>query len=343
MALKKEGLTYEDVVRDVRDGHFKPFYYLMGEEPYYIDRISDYIVERALKEEERDFNLTILYGNETTVDTVINAAKRYPMMAERQVVVVREAQNLPNKEALSLYLQHPQPSTVLVLCHKHGTLDRRKKPATDIAKYGGVLFESKRLYDSQLPGFVTSYLRRKKIGIEQEAALLLCESVGSNLDRLVGEMDKLVLALPGGEQRLTAELIERHTGISKEFNNFELVNALVVKDVFKANRIVNYLDSNPKSFALPLTLTVLFNFFSNLMLAYYAPQRTEEGIAEWIGQPRWQVTRNIIPAMRNYSGVKVMQIIGELRVTDARSKGVDNPNTSSGELLKQLIYFILHG
>ncbi len=343
MALKKDTPSYEEVVRDIRDGHFKPLYYLMGEEPYYIDRISDYIVERALKEEERDFNLTILYGSETTAEAVINAAKRYPMMAEHQVVVVREAQNLPNKEALSLYLQHPQPSTLLVLCHKHGTLDRRKKPATDIVKCGGVLFESKRLYDSQLPGFVTTYLRRKKIAIAPEAAQLLCESIGSNLDRLAGEMDKLALALPGGEQRLTAEVIERHTGISKEFNNFELVNALVTKDVFKANQIVNYLDSNPKGFALPLTLTVLFNFFSNLMLAYYAPQRTEEGIADWIGQPRWQVTRNIIPAMRNYSGVKVMQIIGELRVTDARSKGVDNPNTSSGELLKQLVYFILHG
>ncbi len=341
MAAKKEGVTYEEIVRAVRAGNFAPVYYLMGEESYYIDKVSEFIVDSALKEEERDFNLTVCYGADVTADEVVNAAKRFPMMAQRQVVWVREAQNLQGKERLSFYLEHPQPTTVLILCHKHGVLDRRKKLASDIQK-AGVLFESKKLYESQLPGFVSAYLRRKGVAMEQNAVMMVCESVGSDLSRLSGELDKLVLALPEGETRIGASFVERHVGISKEFNNFELVSALVVKDVLKVNRIVKYFNDNPKNFSLQLTLSVMFGFFSNLMLAYYAPKRTEEGIAEWTEQPRWQVGRNILPAMRNYTGVKVMQIIGKLRETDAKSKGVGNTMATPGDLLKELAYFILH-
>lgn len=341
MAAKKEGVTYEEIVRAVRAGNFSPVYYLMGEESYYIDKVSEFIVDSALKEEERDFNLTVCYGADVTADEVVNAAKRFPMMAQRQVVWVREAQNLQGKERLSFYLEHPQPTTVLILCHKHGVLDRRKKLASDIQK-AGVLFESKKLYESQLPGFVSAYLRRKGVAMEQNAVMMVCESVGSDLSRLSGELDKLVLALPEGETRIGASFVERHVGISKEFNNFELVSALVAKDVLKVNRIVKYFNDNPKNFSLQLTLSVMFGFFSNLMLAYYAPKRTEEGIAEWTEQPRWQVGRNILPAMRNYTGVKVMQIIGKLRETDAKSKGVGNTMATPGDLLKELAYFILH-
>ena len=220
-------------------------------------------------------------------------------------------------------------------------LDRRKKLASDIQK-AGILFESKKLYESQLPGFVSAYLRRKGVAMEQNAVMMVCESVGSDLSRLSGELDKLVLVLPEGETRIGASFVERHVGISKEFNNFELVSALVAKDVLKVNRIVKYFNDNPKNFSLQLTLSVMFGFFSNLMLAYYAPKRTEEGIAEWTEQPRWQVGRNILPAMRNYTGVKVMQIIGKLRETDAKSKGVGNTMATPGDLLKELAYFILH-
>ena len=341
MAAKKEGVTYEEIVRAVRAGNFSPVYYLMGEESYYIDKVSEFIVDSALKEEERDFNLMVCYGADVTADEVVNAAKRFPMMAQRQVVWVREAQNLQGKERLSFYLEHPQPTTVLILCHKHGVLDRRKKLASDIQK-AGILFESKKLYESQLPGFVSAYLRRKGVAMEQNAVMMVCESVGSDLSRLSGELDKLVLALPEGETRIGASFVERHVGISKEFNNFELVSALVAKDVLKVNRIVKYFNDNPKNFSLQLTLSVMFGFFSNLMLAYYAPKRTEEGIAEWTEQPRWQVGRNILPAMRNYTGVKVMQIIGKLRETDAKSKGVGNTMATPGDLLKELAYFILH-
>ncbi len=341
MAAKKEGITYEEIVRSVRAGNFAPVYYLMGEESYYIDKISEFIVEAALKEDERDFNLTVCYGTDVSVDDVINAAKRFPMMAERQVVWVREAQNLQGKERLSFYLEHPQLSTILILCHKHGTLDKRKKPYTDIQKQG-VVFESKKLYDSQLPGFVTAYLQRRGLTMEQNAVMMICEYVGSDLSRLSGELDKLILALPTGEKRVDATFVERHIGVSKDFNNFELVAALVSKDLLKANRIVKYFNDNPKNFSLQVTLSVLFGFFSNLMIAYYAPIRTEEGIAEWVEQPRWQVTRNILPAMQKYSGVKVMQIIGKIREMDAKSKGIGNTIATPGDLLKELIYFILH-
>lgn len=339
---KSDGnVSYEEIVRQVRAGQFKMVYYLMGEESYYIDRVCDYIVAQALREEERDFNLTVFYGPDTDIATVINTAKRYPMMADRQVVVVREAQGLDNKDALVFYLEHPQPTTVLILCHKHGTLDRRKKLADLILKKG-ILFESKRLYDSQLPGFVTSYLRRKGIGIEADAVQLLCDHVGSDLNRLAGELDKLVLAYPNQQGRISSKSIERQIGLSKDFNNFELLNAMVEKNVQKAFTIVKYFNSNPKSYSIQVTLAVLFNFFSNLMLAYYAPQKSEDGIAAWIGLPKWQVVRNIIPAMKKYSGVKVMQIIGEIRKTDAKSKGVGCSNISNGALLKELIYFVLH-
>lgn len=346
MAKKQTGIGYEDIVRQVRSGDFKPIYYLMGEESYYIDRVADYIVEQALTEDERDFNLTILYGPQTTGEDVVNAAKRYPMMAERQVVVVREAQNLPHKEVLAFYAEKPLASTVLVICHKNGTLDMRTSLAKGIQK-AGVIFESPKLYDRELPSFVTNYVRRKGFEIAPEANQILCEHVGADLSRLASELDKLVLALnasgrKGEGLRIDAQLIEEHIGISKEYNSFELVTALAAKDVLKANRIVKYFDSNPKNFALQPTLATIFKFFSDLMLAYYAPLKTEEGIAAWLEQSVWQVRRNLTTAMRQYTAMKVYTIIGEIRKTDAASKGVGGQKTTDGDLLKELVYTILH-
>ncbi|MBR2379490.1 MAG: DNA polymerase III subunit delta [Paraprevotella sp.] len=342
MAVKKEGITYEEIVRSVRAGKYAPIYYLMGEEDYYIDRLSEFITNSALKEDEKDFNLTVCYGADVTVDDVINAAKRFPMMAERQVVLVREAQQLEERDKLSFYLAHPQPSTVLILCHKHGVLDRRKKLAADIQKVG-VLFESKRLYDNQLPSFVTSYLQRKDgIKMDSNAVLMICEHVGSDLSRLTGELDKLILALREGEKQINADFVERHVGISKDFNNFELLAALIDKDVLKVNRIVKYFNDNPKGYSLQLTLSTLFGFFSNLMVAYYSPVKTEEGIAEWIEQPVWQVRKNILPGLKKFSDVKTMQIIEKIRETDAKSKGIGNTIADSGALLTELTHFILH-
>lgn len=340
MAKKQSGITYEQIVRDVRAGEFKPIYYLMGEEAYYIDRISDYIVEQALTKDERDFNLTILYGPQTTGEEVVNAAKRYPMMAERQVVVVREAQNLPHKEALAFYAQKPMPSTVLIICHKNGKLDQRTNLAKELQK-SGIVFESAKFKDYQLPGFVRNYVHRKGLEIELDACSILCDHVGADLNRLAGELDKLVVAV-GEKGRINAQTIQDNIGISKEYNYFELVAALAEKDSMKAYRIVKYFDSNPKDFALQPALATLFKFYSDLMLAYYAPSKSKEGIAAWLEQPAWQVERNILPAMRVYSAMKVYTIISEIRRTDGASKGVGGQKTTDGDLLKELVYFILH-
>lgn len=338
---KKTGPTYDVIVRDVRAGDVKPVYCLMGAESYYIDRLSDFIVDSALKPEERDFNLFTFLGAESTVDAVINAAKGFPMGARRLVVVVKEAQNLANFDRLEFYLRQPQPSTVLVLCYKNGTLDRRKKIVGMIEK-AGVLFESPRLYDSQLPGFIREYMKRLHLDVDARACALLAEYVGADLNRLVGELDKLVVALPEGQHTVTVDLVEHQVGISKDFNIFELQDALAQKDMAKVSRIVNYFDKNPKANPIQKTLPALFKFFSNLMLAYYAPERTERGIANWLGLADWQVRRNVLPAMKNYTGTKVMKILGEIRRTDARSKGVENPSTPNGELMEELLYFILH-
>ena len=339
MAAKE--ITYEEIVRDLKNRVYKPVYYLMGEESYYIDRISDYIAQTVLTEEEKEFNQTILYGLETDVATIINTAKRYPMMAEYQVVIVKEAQNVKKMEELSYYLQKPLASTILVICHKHGVLDKRKKLAAEIDKVG-VLFESKKIKDSQLPGFISSYLKRKSVDIEPKASEMMAEFVGTDLSRMAGELDKLIITLPQGTRRITPEQIERNIGVSKDYNNYELKNALVVRDVLKANKIIKYFEDNPKANPIQTTLSVLFGFFSNLMLAYYAPEKTEQGIANQLGlKLSWQA-KEYMAAMRVYSGVKVMQIIGEIRYCDARSKGVENSSLSDGDLLRELVYKILH-
>lgn len=333
--------TYEEIARDLKNRIYKPVYYLMGEESYYIDRISEYIAQTVLNENEKEFNQPILYGADTDIATIINAAKRYPMMSKYQVVIVKEAQGVKNIDELSYYLQKPLESTILVLCHKHGVLDRRKKLAAEIEKVG-VLFESKKIKDTQLAGFITSYLKRKSIEIEPKASEMMAEFVGTDLSRMAGELEKLIITLPKGQKRITPEQIEQNIGISKDYNNYELRNALIIKDVFKANQIIKYFEENPKTNPLQMTLSVLFNFFSNLMLAYYAPEKSEQGIAAQLGlKSPWQ-SKDYLAAMRKYSGVKVMQIIGEIRYCDAKSKGVGNSSLGDGELLRELVYKILH-
>lgn len=342
MAAKQtNGVTYEEIIRDVKAGNLSPIYYLMGEEDYYIDRISEYIVSSVLREDERDFNLDVLYGAETTANQVIQYAQGLPMMASHRVVLVREAQALNDREQLAPYLAHYNPSTVLIMCHKHGKLDARRELAKEVKRVG-VLFESKRLADYQLPGFVTSYFKRKGVDCEPSAAQMLAEYVGSDLSRLSTEMDKLLLAMPEGGVRVSSSLIEEQTGISKEYNNFELQNALAVRDALKVNRIVKYFNTNPRSFALPLTLSSLFGFFSDLMQSYYAPASDESSVANWLGKTTWQVRQAIMPARQKYKAVKVMQILSEIRRTDAKGKGVGGCRTTPGDLLAELVFFILN-
>ncbi|MGM9688345.1 MAG: DNA polymerase III subunit delta [Alloprevotella sp.] len=335
------GPSYEEIVRSVRAGDIKPVYYLMGDESYYIDRVAGFIVDTLLPPEERDYNLITLYGPEADVDALMAAAKRYPMGGRWLVIVVKEAQHLRQAERLELYLRQPQPSTVLVLCHKNGTLDRRLKVSALIAKTG-VLFESRRLYDSQLPAFVRDYLKRRRVAAEPGAAELVADFVGSDLNRLAAELDKVLLALPPDGHTLTADLVRQHIGQSKNYTVFELLDALGEKNVTKVNQIAKYFDNNPKDNPIQKVLPALFRYFANLMLAYYAPDRSEAALAAWLNQSEWQVRKNVLPALSHYSGVKVMHILSELRHTDARSKGVDNPFTPNGELLRELLFFILH-
>lgn len=339
--MAKQEITCDDILKELRTKQYRPVYYLMGEEPYYIDLIADYITDNILTETEKEFNLTVVYGADVDIATVINAAKRYPMMSEHQVVVVKEAQNIRNMEELSYYLQKPLLSTILVICHKHGVLDRRKKLAAEIEKTG-VLFDSKKVKDAQLPAFITSYMKRKGIDVEPKATAMLADFVGTDLSRLTGELEKLIITLPKGHTRVTPEQIEKNIGISKDYNNFELRSALVEKDVLKANKIIKYFEENPKTNPIQMTLSLLFGFFSNLMLAYYAPEKSEQGIANMLGlRTPWQA-KDYLAAMRRYNGVKTMQIIGEIRYADAKSKGVGNPSLSDGDILRELVFKILH-
>lgn len=338
MAKKESVLTYDVVVRNIQERQFKPIYYLMGEESYYIDRLSEYIANNVLTEEQKDFNFTTLYGAETDINTVIMTASRYPMMSDYQVVLVKEAQNLKNLDALSAYLKKPQPQTVLVFCHKNGTLDRRKKVVADIERVG-FLFESKKLYERDLPPFIVSYVQRKGMTIDQKSVSLLVDFVGADLNRMASELDKLGIK---GERRITADLIEQNIGVSKEFNTYELKNALAARDVFKANRIVKYFDKNTKAYPIQMILPSLFGYFSNLMVAHYANPKTEAGVMDALGlRQAWQVKEYML-GMRNFSARKTMEIISAIRETDARSKGFGNSMASSGELLQELTYFILH-
>ena len=339
--MAKQEITCDDILKELRAKQYRPVYYLMGEEPYYIDLIADYITDNILTETEKEFNLTVVYGADVDIATVINAAKRYPMMSEHQVVVVKEAQNIRNMEELSYYLQKPLLSTILVICHKHGVLDRRKKLAAEIEKTG-VLFESKKVKDAQLPAFITSYMKRKGIDVEPKATAMLADFVGADLSRLTGELEKLSITLPKGHTRITPEQIEKNIGISKDYNNFELRSALVEKDVLKANKIIKYFEENPKTNPIQMTLSLLFGFFSNLMLAYYAPEKSEQGIANMLGlRTPWQA-KDYLSAMRRYNGVKTMQIIGEIRYADAKSKGVQNSSMTDGDILRELVFKILH-
>ncbi len=342
MAEKKSVATFEEVMRALKAGRFMPVYILMGEEAYYIDKIVDFIAQNAIREEERDFNQTFVFGSDVSAAQVADMAKRYPMMAERQVVIVKEAQNIRNWDRLETYFENPQPTTILVLAYKNGVIDGRKKILPKAQK-AGVVFESKKKRDYELPGFIEGYLKMNQCTIDNKSAQMIADHIGADLSRLTSELDKVILSLPENERRITPDVVEQQIGVSKDFNGFELRNAIVNRDVFKANNIVKYFDKNPKTGNAFMLVPMLFSYFQNLMLAYYAPGKGNENeIARWLDLRAGWAAKEYIIGMRNYSGVKVMQIIGKIREIDAKSKGLDNPNTGVGELLKELIFFILH-
>ncbi len=340
--MAKKEYTFEEICRDIVACKFQPVYILMGEEPFFIDRITDLLIGNVLSDAERDFNQVIMYGADTDAGAIINAARRFPMMAERQLVVVREAQLVRDIDLLTAYVKNPLQSTVLVVNYKYKNLDRRKSLAATAEKVG-VLFESKKIPDYKMPAFITSLLQQRSISVDPKAAQMLSDFLGNDLSRLSKELDKLALILPEkAPKRVTSELVEQNIGISKEYNNFELIKAIAVKDILKANRIAQYFEKNPKNNPIQMTLPIIFNYFSNLMICHYAKDKSETGLMEELGLRGTFQVKDYISGLRNYSAMKVFNLISEIRTTDARSKGVENTSTADADLLKELLYKILH-
>lgn len=340
--MAKANITHREILEMIRRKEYVPIFLFMGEESYYIDRLAEYIADNVLTKDEKDFNQTIIYcTRETNVADVINCARRYPMMAKYQVVIVKEAQNLLKIDELSVYAQNPMQSTILVICYKNGKVDGRKKLVPAVDKVG-IVFESVKVREGMLPQFITEYLQRKQITIEERACLMMAESVGADLSRLAGELDKLVLALPTGQKRITTDLVQSHVGVSKEFNVWELRSAIANRNIQKSNTILYYMEQNVKANPPVMTVSTLFNFFALLMQAWYSPDRTEQGLMKHLDlRPIWQL-REYTTAMRNYSALKVMRIIGKLRETDARLKGINRGNLSDADIMHELLFFILH-
>lgn len=339
--MAKKEYTYEEICKDIRQKKFMPIYFLMGEEAFFMDQITELVIENALEESERDFNQLILYGADTDVATILNAARRFPMMSKYQLVIVREAQMLRNIEELTFYAKKPLESTILVINHKYKTLDRRKSLASAIEKVG-VLFDSKKVPDYKLPGFITSYLQQRKIGIDPKASQMLADFLGNDLNKLTKELEKLMLVLPADQRRITPELVEQNIGISKEYNNFELIKAIALKDILKANRIVQHFEKNPKSNPIQMTLPVLFNYFTNLLICYYTADKSDASLMQAMGLKSSFQLKDYQQGLRNYPPMKVFNLIGDIRTCDAASKGINNISASDGELLKELLYKILH-
>jgi DNA polymerase-3 subunit delta len=341
--MAQAAVTYESVMHDLKARDFKPIYYLMGDESYYIDKISDWIAENVLQPEEKDFNQTVLFGSDVNASQIVDAAKRYPMMSEHQVIIVKEAQNVKNVEPIEKYLKAPMSSTILVMCHKNGTIDGRKREYVKAIQQAGVLFESKKLRERDLPSFIEQYLKGREASIDPKSTQMIADAIGADLSRLTGELDKVLLSLPESDRRVTPQVVEDQIGVSKDYNAFEFRDAIVNRNILKANQIIKYFDENPKAGGLYALLPMMFSYFQNLMLSYYCPQKgSQEALAQWLDMKSPWGARDYITGMRNYSGMKVMQIISKIREIDAKSKGLDNPNTAPGELMKELIFFTLH-
>ena len=333
--------SYSLVRKEILKKEFKPIYLFMGEESFFIDDLTDMMDKMILSETERDFNHSLFYGVDSDVRTIISTCQRYPMMAEYQVVIVKEAQRLDNFDLLELYAKNPQKSTILILNYKNGTVDGRKAVVKAIDKVG-VIFESKRLYDNQVPAFIDSYYRERGVQIDGKSTQMLVDYVGNNLSKLVMELEKLQVVLSNKQPRVTPELIEKHIGISKDFNNFELINAIANKDRAKAYRIVNYFEQDQKNNPLVMTLYSFIYYFNNLVECYWLPQKSQQSVMKALNFRSTFMTSDYMAGLRNYTVNEVMAIISELRTFDAKSKGIDNPPyTTNGELLRELVARIM--
>ena len=328
------------IVNDIKAGKLKPIYFLMGEEPYYIDRLSDYIENNVLTEEEKGFNQTVLYGRDVTVEDIVSAAKRYPMMAERQVIIVKEAQDLVKTiDKFESYASDPVPTTVLVLCYKYKTLDKRKK-VTKLFEKSGLVFESKKLYENQVGQWITRVLQAKKYSIEPKASAMLVEFLGTNLEKINNELEKLQIILPVGST-ISANHIEENIGFSKDFNIFELRKAIGEKNQLKSYKIAQYFSENPKDHPLVMTTGMLFSFFVQLLQYHGLKDKNPKNVAAVLKVNPFFL-KDYDVALRNYPMKKVSKIVTLLREIDVKSKGVGANALPQHELLKEMLVGIFN-
>ncbi len=331
----------KQIVASIKNGDLRPIYFLMGEESYYIDRLSEYIETHVLNETERGFNQMVLYGRDVTIDDIIGQAKRYPMMSEKQVVIVKEAQDLSRTiEQLSSYAKHPQPSTVLVINYKYKKIDKRKALYKALKDSGAIVFESKKLYENQVSDWIRRVLAGQGYKISPKASQMLVEFLGTDLSKIDNELNKLKIVLPKGTE-ITPEHIEINIGISKDYNNFELRKAIATKNVVKAHKIIKYFGDNPKDNPMVVTVALLFNFFSQLLHLHGMVDKSPRSVASTLKVNPYFVNE-YLDATRHYPMKKVSTIISMLREADVRGKGVGSNAVPQSDLLKELLVRILN-
>lgn len=331
-------MTFEQIIKDIKQRKFSPIYLLSGEESYFIDKISELLIKTVLSSEEKEFNQSILYGLDTDPVTVISEAKKYPMMAEHNLVVVREAQLLKKIELLESYAEQPVQSTILVLCYKK-KVDKRKK-VFKLLGQKGLHFESNKLYENQVPDWIMKHVSKAGYHISVRNATLITDFLGTDLANISNELGKIILNLPEGTN-ITGDIIEQNIGINKEYNSFELNSALGHKNVVKANRIAFYFGENEKKYPIPLIMSNLYTYFSKILKLHYAQGRSPKELPTFLGVHPYFI-KDYQLAARNYNRFKLMDIIGVLREYDLKSKGIANNSVPDRELLKELVYRILH-
>lgn len=338
-------MDHVSIIRDIRAGQLAPVYSLMGEEPYFIDQITEVLEKEVLNEAEKAFNLTVVYGRDVSMDAVIQTAKGFPMMGDKQVVVVREAQAMDDwrrsasLDSLAHYIAQPQPATVLVFAYKGKKMDARSK-AVKALKSTGVWFESKALKEARIPAWVRSYLESSDFQVTEKAAHLLAEFLGTNLSKLKGELDKLMIVVPKGQQ-ITEDHVERNIGISKDYNIFELQKALGSKNIERTNRIISYFLNNPKVYPIQMVLPMLFSFYSKLLVLSKLTDKSSRAVASALKISPY-FTDDYMVASRNYSFDKTTRILGYLREMDRKSKGLDVDKIEVEPLFREMIFKMLH-
>lgn len=332
--------TFEEIMSDLKNRIYKPVYFLAGEEPYYIDIITSFIEEKVLPEAEKAFNQMIIYGDDSSVASITETARRFPMMSNHQVIIVKEAQTLKKIEDLAYYVEKPLNSTILVFNYKYKSLDKRTK-LYKLIDSSAVYFESNRLRDYQVPQWIERYLMVKGIKADPSASAMLTEYLGTDLHKIVNELDKLLITLPAGKPVITTDLIEKNIGISKDYNNFELQKAVGERNILKANMIVHYFANNTKDNPVNLTIASLFSYFSKLLTYQYLTDKSRNNVAAILKINPFFVKDYEVSAEK-YNAKKTVQIISMLRTYDMKSKGFGDLSSTHGDLLKELVYKILH-